>query len=377
MTETILVIDDNAQNRAVLEGQLVAHGYAVCLAESGARGLALFQERAPDLVLLDVLMPEMDGFETCRRLRALPLGGETPIVFVTALTDLGTHEIAMKSGADDFLTKPVMRTELLLRVRSLLRIHRMSLELRASHDVIRGQRDLLLRTQQQKEELTALVVHDLKNPLAAILANSQYLVGEPYLKEDDHAAMLDVVSSADSMHRMIMNLLDISKSEEGALLPKAGEVDLAGLVQEIGRALGRRLSDSKLALAVELGVDVVRADKDLLRRVLENLLDNCVKYAPSGGALHIRSLARADGFVEIRVCDQGSGVPEAQREKIFEKYAQLDRDAQSHARNSRGLGLSFCRLATEAHGGKIWVEQNHPQGSAFCFTLPDSNRGLQ
>jgi DNA-binding response OmpR family regulator len=118
----VLIIDDNLQNREVAEGHLVAAGYSAIQAESGEQGLIVIEEQRPDLVLLDVLMPGMDGFETCRQIRMLPVVGDTPVLFLTALGDLGTHKQALDSGADDFLTKPINRTELLIRVRSLLRI---------------------------------------------------------------------------------------------------------------------------------------------------------------------------------------------------------------------------------------------------------------
>ena len=141
----VLVVDDNLQNREVAEGHLVGAGYEAIQAESGARGAGADRAQRPDLVLLDVLMPGMDGFETCRRIRALPVVGDTPILFLTALGDLGTHKAALDSGADDFLTKPINRTELLIRVRSLLRIKQLSDELKRNYDVIRTQRDALAR----------------------------------------------------------------------------------------------------------------------------------------------------------------------------------------------------------------------------------------
>jgi DNA-binding response OmpR family regulator len=144
---TVLVVDDNLQNREVAEGHLVGAGYAVIQAEGGAEGLALLTARRPDLVLLDVLMPGMDGYETCRRIRVLPEVGDVPVLFLTALGDLETHKAALESGADDFLTKPLNRTELLIRVRSLLRIKQLSDELRANVRLTETQRDALLVAQ--------------------------------------------------------------------------------------------------------------------------------------------------------------------------------------------------------------------------------------
>lgn len=367
--QKILVIDDNSANRELAEGHLVAAGYAVILADGGEAGIAAFKERDPDLVLLDILMPGIDGFETCLRLKALPAGRDVPVVFLTALGDLGSHQKAIESGADDFLTKPINRTELLIRVRSLLWVKRLRDELTDGYDLIRSQRDALLQAQRQKEELSALVVHDLKNPLTVILANVQFLK-DANLNEDERDAMCDVCTSAESMHRMILNLLDISRSEDGTLVPKLAEVDLVALVVEVCGLARRRSEERSLTLTHEVAVRKVRADKDMLQRLIENLLDNGIKYAPVGGSIQIRVQPADDGCVEIRINDEGLGVPEEYRQRIFEKYVQIDRDVGAHARSSRGLGLAFCRLAAEAHGGRIWVEENRPKGSSFCVRIP-------
>jgi two-component system sensor histidine kinase/response regulator len=369
--QRILVIDDNAANRQVAEGHLVAAGYSVVLAEGGEQGIAAFKERPPDLVLLDILMPGLDGFETCKRLRDLPGPKEVPIVFLTALGDLSSHQKAIDSGADDFLTKPISRTELLIRVRSLLWVKRLRDELSEGYDLIRSQRDALLRAQRQKEELSALVVHDLKNPLSAILGNAQYLVGESYLRDDDRDAIRDIVTSAEAMQRMVMNLLDISRSEDGTLVLKLGDLDLASLVENVCGLAKRRSEERGIRIIFAIGAPWVRGDSDLLHRLFENLLDNSIKYNSSGGTVSVRTLVD-HGFVEIHVNDDGPGVPLAFRDQIFQKYVQLDRDRDAHPeeRTSRGLGLAFCRLAAEAHGGRIWVEENDPKGSSFRVRIP-------
>lgn len=140
----ILVVDDNAANSPLAEAHLVAAGYAVQLAEGGEQGIAAFEEWQPGLVLLDILMPGMDGFETCKRLKKLPAGKDVPVVFLAALSDLSAHEQAMESGADDFLTIPINRTELLIRVRLLLSVKHLRDELNQGYDLIRSQRDALV-----------------------------------------------------------------------------------------------------------------------------------------------------------------------------------------------------------------------------------------
>jgi len=253
---TVLVVDDNLQNREVAEGHLVGAGYEAVQAESGDEALAVLRAGIvkPDLVLLDVLMPGLDGFETCRRIRVLPGGSQIPILFLTALGDLGTHKAALDSGADDFLTKPINRTELLIRVRSLLRIKELSDEQARSLAVISTQRDALVEAQRQKEELTALIIHDLKNPLSSILSNVQFALGQQSLGVDERDSLRDVLRASQSMVRMVMNLLDISRSEDGALVPHLSEFELPGLLGEVSSEMERRIEDKDQRLELNLYV---------------------------------------------------------------------------------------------------------------------------
>jgi len=368
--EKILVVDDQGDNRQILEAYLGSAGYAILLAESGEEAIARFEEGGVDLVLMDVVMPGIDGFEACRRIRALRMGADMPIIFLTALTDAATHMKARDLGAADFIAKPVNRTELLMRVRSLLWMRRLTDDLRQGHELIRSQHDAVIWAQQRKEELINLVVHDLKNPIASILANAHFLVREPNLSDDAREASRDIHEAADSMQRMVLNLLDISRSEEGALVPRLSEVDVPSLVEEVLSVMTRRANERQQTILVDLSPEVKRnvVDRDLLLRLLENLLDNALKYSPPGGTIRVEA-SSPNGFLDFSVRDEGPGIPGAYRERIFEKYVQLEDSATSLARTSRGLGLVFCRLAAEAHGGRIWVEDNAPRGTAFKVRL--------
>ena len=379
---TVLVVDDNLQNREVAEGHLVGTGYRVIQAEGGAEALSIMSARRPDLVLLDVLMPGMDGYETCRRIRALPEGGDTPVLFLTALGDLETHRAAMESGADDFLTKPLNRTELLIRVRSLLRIKQLSDELRRNYEVIRTQRDALLEAQRQKEELTALIVHDLKNPLSSILSNTQFVLGRGVPAGDVRDSLDDVLRASQAMVRLVMNLLDVGRSEDGALVPHVSEFDVPALLAEVCSEMERRIEDKdqRLSLTLNPGVGSLRGDRDLLRRTLENLIDNAYKYGPRAATIWLEVAAAtmddgAEPAVEIRVRDEGDGIPEAYRQIVFEKYGRAATGARE-ARTSHGLGLVFCRRAVGVHGGTIWIEGEEGRGACFCVRLPVARLAL-
>lgn len=356
----ILVIDDTLQNRALLEAQLEAAGYVTTLAASGEEGLAAFDQAPFDLVLLDVMMPGINGIETCRRLRLHPRGRDIPILFLTASHESAVHDQALDSGGDDFLRKPIERTELLLRVRSLIRITRLQSDLRR-------ERDALVKLQEQKDLLTALLVHDLKNPLSSVIANSQFVL-DGLEDEDQRSALEDVSSSAETIHQMVLNLLDIGRAEDGVLVPAQDRVDLKGLFEELARHCARRLVARRQQLRIpESFPPPILADAGLLTRTLQNLLDNSMKYSPSGTDI-VAEIEGRGSMLQIRIRDHGAGIPVAQRERIFEKYAQVE--GRTLERSSRGLGLVFCRLAAEAHRGKIWVEDNVPKGSTFVLELP-------
>ena len=368
--QRILVVDDQAETRELLESYLASAGYSVLLAENGQQALSLCEKEEVALVLIDVPMPGMDGFETSQKIRSLESGGDTPIVFLTALTDKATQEEARALAAADFLGKPVDKTELLMRVKSLLWVRRLTEDLRQGHELIRSQHDAVIQAQERKEELINLVVHDLKNPIASILANAHFLVREPNLSDDARDASRDIHEAANSMQRMVLNLLDISRSEQGALVPRLSDVDVPTLLNEVLGVMGRRANERQQKISVEVSPEVKHSvlDRDLLLRLLENLLDNALKYSPLAGTIKVEANI-VNGYLEFCIRDEGPGIPGAYRERIFEKYVQLEDSAVSLARTSRGLGLVFCRLAAEAHGGKIWVEDNQPRGTAFRVRL--------
>ncbi len=367
--QKILVVDDNAQNRALARATLEDEGYVVVLAENGEEGLLAIASERPDCVLLDVRMPGTDGFTVCARIRALPVGSDIPVVFLTALRDVDTFDRALRAGGDDFLTKPVRPTELVLRVQSALKLRRMSAELREHYELVRRQRDDLIRLQLQKERLSAFVVHDLKNPVSTLDLHAQLLLKDPSLTPRARESVQHIRDEARSLSRMILNLLDISKSEEGRLVARPTSVDLRALTAEIFEAFELRARNAQLTLERQVDVVEILADRDLLRRVLENLVDNALRHAPAQSTLRL-SAVPGGGATLIRIADAGRGIPPEQREKVFEPFVQGEAEAALATRTGRGLGLAFSRLAVEAHGGTIWVEDAHP-GAVFCVRLPD------
>jgi two-component system sensor histidine kinase/response regulator len=367
-TATILVVDDNEANRLLAEHTLKDEGYRVVLASGGAEGVAAFEKEQPDCVLLDIRMPEVDGFTVCERIRALPRGSETPVLFVTALRDVDTFDHALRAGGDDFLTKPVRPTELVVRVQSALKLRRMNVELREHYELIRRQRDDLFRLQLQKERLTAFVVHDLKNPLNSLDLCAQLMLRDEGLHEKARDSVMKMRSVVRKLTQMIHNLLDLSKAAEGQLAPKRSDIDLRGLVDEVIAELDVDAQLQEVKLRRTLETDRIYADEDLFRRTLTNLVENAIRYAPPETSVTIAA-ARFVGGTELRVADAGTGIPPEMREKVFDPFVHVESGARVVDRSGHGLGLTFCKLAIEAHGGRIWIEDAAP-GAVFCMRLP-------
>jgi two-component system, sensor histidine kinase and response regulator len=366
----VLVADDSDDNRTVARTVLEGEGYRVVLACGGAHAITAFEAEEPDCILLDVRMPDLDGFAVCEHIRTLPRGGETPIIFLTALRDVDTFDRALRSGGDDFLTKPVQSAELVIRVQSALKLRRMSVELREHYELLKHQRDALLRVQLQKEQLMAFVVHDLKNPVNAMDLHAQVLLRNNDLPPALRESATHIRTEARHLTRMILNLLDLSKGHEGRLSPSMSSVDLRLLAAEVVTELAVTAQSRDVKLDWEMDAGPIRADEDLLRRALTNLVENALRHAPPGSVVTLTA-ATHDGGTHLRVADAGAGIPPELREMIFDPFVQLEggSDRPLPTRSGRGLGLAFCKLVARAHGGWIWVEDAAP-GAVFCMRLP-------
>lgn len=362
---TVLVVDDNAENRALAQATLEDEGITVRLAASGAEALTSFIGAPVDCVLLDIRMPGMDGIEVCRALRALPGGEDVPILFLTAQRDVDTFDRAREAGGDDFVTKPFRPSELIARVGAAAKLRRMAIERRELYDIVRAQRDDLMRLQLHKEQLAAFLVHDLKNPVNAIDLQSQRIARDPGATERSRDAAARIRSESRALLRMITNLLDLSKADEGGLAPARLPIALSELFGQVTDEMHPRAREVRVTLSVNANGATIVGDPELIRRTLENLIDNALRYAPTESTIALTAAA-FDGEVELRVVDAGPGVPEEHRARVFERFAQADREP---ARASRGLGLAFCKVVIEAHGGRIWIEDAAP-GAAFCIRIP-------
>jgi signal transduction histidine kinase len=364
----ILVVDDDPRNRKLLEEYLIAAGYDVRVALDGRSALAKAAECPPDLVLLDVMMPDLSGLEVCRQLKNDPRTRLCQVVLVTAL-DGAPHRVqGLDTGADDYISKPVRREEFMAKVRSMLRSRRLLAELEEARETLAQRNAKLEELEGLKETLTQTLVHDLKNPLAAVLGNLELMER----KADESILHLVRRSKAAAwrMHQMILNLLDIGQLEEGKLVLHPEVLDAGSLARKACQEMegGASQRGVKLEIVADEARAVLKGDAAVLRRVLDNLLANAIEHSPQGGIVRVAVMLCDEG-IEIAVSDQGPGVPPDYRERIFEKFQRLE-NRRSVPGANRGLGLTFCRLAVEAHGGTIWVDDAPSGGALFRALLP-------
>ncbi|PZR16558.1 MAG: hypothetical protein DI536_05165 [Archangium gephyra] len=359
--KTILVVDDEPMNHEFVHAYLEGEGYRLVDAMSGAEALAIAQQDPPDLVLLDVMMPGFDGFEVARALKEQAAGHYLPIILVTALADHNSLLAGLNTHADEVLTKPVDGQELVLRIRHLLM-------LRSQHVSLLQKNVELAELHRFKDEMSSLIVHDLKNPLGAIITNLSFVLGEPgNLDADQLDALSDAQSASQRAMRLIQNLLDVTRIEASRFEPRRASTGIAALIDGalqqrtiVARSRGISMVST---LDASLQVDI---DGDLITRAIENILDNRLRYTPRGGRIQISGEVVGSNL-ELRIGNTGPAVDAAARTLVFEKFGQA---SQSSGRMNLGLGLYFCRLAVEAHGGRIWLGDAPELPTVFNITLP-------
>jgi len=375
----VLLVDDVAANVRLLAGILKIEGFDIASATNGPDALALLQSeegRSVDVVLLDVMMPGMDGFEVCRRIRQNLETLSLPVVMVTALQDAPDRVRALEAGADDFLTKPVEETEVVARVRSLVRARRDRQELASAYQDLKA-------AEEMRQFLAQMLVHDLRTPLTTVLASLEMLqTGMAGQLSDVQQEIAEMCArSGQHLLSLVNELLDISKLESGEMHLNREPLEPLALLRGAATHLEGQARFYTTPIQIEVAPDLppLLADEDLLRRVLINLLGNALKFGDRKHSV-IVSVQKAEiseedesetqGALLFSVRDYGEGIAPADQERIFSKFAQAQDRRDQRRGSSTGLGLTFCKLAVEAHGGRIWVESVLGQGSTFFFTIP-------
>lgn len=369
-SNVVLLIDDDRDVRDFVALELEST-MSVVTAEDGARGLELFKTVRPQVVLLDILMPDMDGFQVLEQLRKLERGKETPVIFLTALADRGTARRAAEAGVDDLLNKPVDPSELRTRTKMAVSLARARTEINSCHRVMRTQLDEIGEARNRRKLIASLLVHDMKNPLTVLKSDLESALADRALRPETREALLDAAEAGERLLSMVLNLLDIEVADEGKLTARVAPLDLLQLLQEVLHALGHAaaIRSVKLRLETRLSAAPVQADRDLGRRMFANLLDNAINNSKPNTEVKV-VLEQVDGEFVARVVDEGPGIPDESKEAVFDRFVRLSDSAR---KNNYGLGLTSCKLAAETQGASIWVTDNQPRGASFNVKFPRSS----
>ena len=363
---SILVVDDTPANLRLLSEMLSKRGWKVRPVPSGPEALQAAQRFPPDLVLLDINMPGMDGYEVCRRFKADSKLKDIPVLFISALSETDDKVKAFAAGGVDYVIKPFQFAEVEARVQTHLELRRQKRALQESYERLKELEHL-------RDNLTHMIVHDMRSPLTMILMSLGLLAATPPPEASDFSGILQTArQGAATLAGMVTQLLDISRLEASQMPLQKTECDLVKTVQSAIDSLGVSVEARHLRLLAPAPVTAL-GDVDILRRIVNNLLGNALKFTPQDGEIAV-SITRETAAARVAVTDNGPGITAEDHQKIFEKFGQAQAGKE---KGGSGLGLTFCKLAVEAHGGRIGVLSEVGQGSTFWFTLPlINNRNL-
>ena len=375
---SILIVDDSQHCRLLLRAFLRAAGYMeLPTAESADEAFQYLGMDGPagavpevDLILMDITMPEIDGVEACRRIKATPLLHDIPVIMVTAHDEAKYLNEAFAAGAIDYITKPVYKVELLPRVRSALTLKQeMESRKRAYAE--------LEQESQAKTQILTTVTHELRTPLTIItgyvdrLLMRQEKVGP--LNERQQKYLEYVQESSSNLMALIDILLDVSRLEAGSLGLTITEIEVKPEIEQVIRSIQTQFPEKQIRVPLEIPTDLGALQADRLRfsQIVANLVSNAYKYSRSGSTMTI--IARENnGLIQIDVSDTGMGISQDDQSRLFTKFFRAD-NSNTRKETGTGLGLYIAKLLVEAQEGQMWVESELGKGSTFSFTLPVAN----
>ncbi|MFZ1082305.1 MAG: hybrid sensor histidine kinase/response regulator [Candidatus Kryptoniota bacterium] len=367
--QKILAVDDAPDNLILLDKLLKRQGFDVVTASSGKECLSKTVSEHPDLVILDVAMPEMNGFETLKYIRENEITKDIPVIILTANSkDAKSIEEGFSLGADEYLTKPIEQDELIARVRSILR-------------AVKAEREL----EQTKADFQSMLVHDLRSPLSVIIgvlelaANGEFDRNQVEMKEFLGSAL----DTSQKMLGLINNILDVAKLEAGKLQLNKQPNDLNMIVGGAVARIKVLARDKGVTLSIQESHDlpICECDSAKLDQVVTNLVSNAIKFTPKDGTVTVRTYTKHFGdeipglkgdFAALDVEDTGVGISSEEIPAIFDRYRQA-KSGQASKQKGTGLGLTIVKRVTEAHGGKIFVESSLGKGTKFTVVIPMVN----
>ncbi|HWS00010.1 MAG TPA: hybrid sensor histidine kinase/response regulator [Prolixibacteraceae bacterium] len=364
---SIIIVDDVPANLKILGNILKLEGYRVRPVPNGMMALRVAEMEKPDLILLDIMMPDMDGFEVCRRLKGNPKLSDIPVIFISALNDTNDIVQALKSGGVDFITKPFQAEEVIVRVKTHLELYRQSKKLEKQSKELQE----LIAT---KDKFFSIIAHDLRGPLGGFMQLSELMADEfdDLTLEEQKEMTIELSHSSRNIFNLLENLLEWSRMQQGQTAFQPQSIDLPEMVSECIKPLTDTIRNKNILLETDIpGCRSVSADRNMIQSVIRNLVSNAVKFTPRGGSVRISAgFAENDALVFV-VRDTGMGMNQVMVSNLFQVNVNTRRPG-TEGEQSTGLGLLLCKEFVEKHGGELWAESEEGKGSAFYFTIPEN-----
>ena len=370
---SILIVDDNSTNTDVLKKYMTLLGYHTICVSDGVEAVSKLKEKRPDLILLDILMPRMNGIQFLQYLKEEDLLYLIPVLVISALDDIENITKCIELGAEDYLIKPFNSALLKARIKNCLNKKRRLEKEKAIYENMIASYNHLKEIEDLKNTQMHLIIHDLNNPLSSIKGYTQFL---SILAEGHNPAAKDVDffkkigEAVIEMETLTKSILDLSKFESNKMTLNKEIFDATELARDVYQAFMLQNEAHECGFHCDLGPLNITADRALLARVLKNILLNAEKHTPEHSNINF-SVRRNDKKVLFKISDNGGGIPQIYQSKIFEKYFRVETKVNKH-KYGVGLGLYFCKVSIDAMNGRIWVNSKENEGADFFIEFDET-----
>ncbi|MCC5933166.1 MAG: hybrid sensor histidine kinase/response regulator [Candidatus Cyclonatronum sp.] len=383
---SVLVVDDNPRNLQLISTLLAKSGYKVSAVNSGIKAIKFVKEKKPDLILLDVMMPEMNGYETCNQIRLDAEADEIPIIFLTAKSEIEDIITGFKQGAVDYITKPFKSEEVLIRLKTHLQLRasraqlreknaeleKLNKELIETRAIIKEDANRLKALNAEKDRFFSIIAHDLRGPLSGTMGLAEILSNNArdISIEDIVEYSTALYSSTSDMYKLLLNLLDWARLQMGLVSYKPTDIKATQLIQEGLSMYEAMAKEKKLTINQNVEDDLtLYVDHNMINSIMRNLISNAIKFTPKNGKIEIRAFSNSPDTSIIEVSDSGIGIPLYMQDKLFRLDENVSRSG-TEGEESTGIGLLLCRDIAEKNKGKLSFESEEGIGSTFRVELP-------
>ena len=360
----VLVVDDSEFELQLVDFILQEKNYQTVLAGNGTDALIILETLTPDLILLDIILPDFDGFEVCKKLKTIDKLKDIPVIFFTSLSNIDDIVKGFEAGGVDYVTKPFNTDELLVRIKTHL-------------DLINSKRKIELQARELsqanalKDKMFSVISHDLRSPVSSIKLALDF-ISKGLVKPTDelfNETIKGLVKTTDEAYILLENLLGWAKSQSNILTVFPESLDLKSLASSIAGLLKLNSENKKISIENNIPEGItVFADMQMIQSVLRNLLSNALKFTPENGSIEMNAL-EMNTEVIISIKDSGFGISEPSLKRIFDQDQPV-KTLGTNKESGSGLGLILCKDFVEKNGGRIWVESEKGKGSTFSFTVP-------